>query len=40
MALTPRLITSPWEAPKLLGLAFAIQILLQDLANIKKDMAF
>jgi hypothetical protein len=39
VALIPRLIASPSEPPRLFGLVFIIQSLLQNLANIRKDMA-
>jgi hypothetical protein len=38
VTLVPRLIASPREVARLFGSAFTIQIPLQDMANIKKDM--
>jgi hypothetical protein len=38
MALVPRLIANPRKAPRLLGSSFAVQSLMQDLANIGKDV--
>jgi hypothetical protein len=38
MILIPRLIASPREAPRLFGLAFTVQSLLQKLANVRKHV--
>jgi hypothetical protein len=40
MTLIPRFIARHGEAPRLFGSTFIVQSLLQDLANIGKDMTF
>jgi hypothetical protein len=37
VALIPRLITTPREAPRLFDSTFIVQSALQDMANIRKD---